>query len=81
MALTTLNSRTVLAVLTTIWDLPEISRQYPEVTAWLTERLTVDSDMAFQVVLVDKKTGKPYFTNTFDRREALQQWLLANPDA
>jgi hypothetical protein len=81
MALTTLNSRTVLAVLTTVWDLPTIAQEYPEVTDWLTERLDVDSDMAFQVVLVDKKTGKPFFTDTFDRRTALQSWLLANPDA
>ena len=81
MALETLNAKTVLAVLTTVWDLPTIAEQYPEVTDWLTERLEVDSDMAFQVVLIPKATGKPFFTNTFDRRTALQSWLLANPDA
>lgn len=53
------NASVALAQLNAYWDMPTLAREQPEVIQWLEDRILIDSDMLFQVVVVDKRTGVP----------------------
>jgi hypothetical protein len=56
--------------------MPTLNREHPEAIAWIAERIHVDFDMASQVVIVDRETGRPTFHDTHDVRVAVRSWLI-----
>jgi len=72
-----LTATEVLAELRRTWDLPTLHQQRPDVTAWLAERIELDSDMIFNTVVIDRSTGAVLLTDQGDRRVAIEQWLTA----